>query len=389
MGNFTEIEPPMTLLKALVLFFFPLLGLLQAHAGTYYVSALSGDDGNGDGSQENPWKTITFALTQVPGQMDRIIVRPGIYEPGLGEVFPLLMKEGVSIRGEGKGEAVISSGDRGTNVIEFPSEAFSFQASLESLVIEGGACGILVSAAGVSTQPRILSCTIRDNALDGICLRAGGGGTNIAMVHSNSIHSNGEWGIGVFPEEGGEAVPQVENNEISCNSAGGIGIFTQDGSRAGGKVRYNTIHDNGSHGVFVKCEGPGALADFSLQSCVICGNSGSGVLLVGEDSAVLSPHIGTSTIAFQGIWGIGLSLTGDAIGDPVVANTILWANGRDLEGLSSSQVSFCLISDGTFVGENFNINEDPLFVNAPGRDFHVQLGSPVVDAGDRFAPGVC
>lgn len=34
------------------------------------------------------------------------------------------------------------------------------------------------------------------------------------------------------------------------------------------------------------------------------------------------------------------------------------------------------------------INEDPLFVDAPGGDVHIQSGLPAIDAGDPHAPAL-
>lgn len=59
-----------------LLFIAPLL-----HAGeqsTFYV-ALNGDDASGNGSIAQPWRTITFALDQVPDAAT-IFVRPGVYQ---------------------------------------------------------------------------------------------------------------------------------------------------------------------------------------------------------------------------------------------------------------------------------------------------------------------
>ena len=69
--------------------------------GTYYVSG-SGDDSTGDGSEANPWRTITHAVAQAGGGAPTIFVGAGTYEEAAGEDFPIKLDEhdraGISIR---------------------------------------------------------------------------------------------------------------------------------------------------------------------------------------------------------------------------------------------------------------------------------------------------
>ena len=54
---------------------------------TYYVSTL-GNNTTGDGSEAEPWQTISYALGQVlPG--DTIVAEAGTYDAALGETFPM------------------------------------------------------------------------------------------------------------------------------------------------------------------------------------------------------------------------------------------------------------------------------------------------------------
>lgn len=42
-------------------------GTQTALAGYYFVDAVNGDDGTGDGSPDNPWQTLTFSINQLTG----------------------------------------------------------------------------------------------------------------------------------------------------------------------------------------------------------------------------------------------------------------------------------------------------------------------------------
>ncbi|MCH2103067.1 MAG: Ig-like domain-containing protein, partial [Planctomycetes bacterium] len=84
--------------------------------GNYYVSG-SGDDDTGNGSESNPWRTITHAVSQagVDGSISTIMVGAGTYSPSSGESFPIdLDQHGgtagaqqISIIGPGDGSALI------------------------------------------------------------------------------------------------------------------------------------------------------------------------------------------------------------------------------------------------------------------------------------------
>ena len=81
-----------------ILFFFLTQGLL---AQDFYV-ATTGSDSTGDGSNSNPWATITNALDNVPdGSV--VLVKPGLYEGHirLRGIFPtVLLLSGSSLNME-------------------------------------------------------------------------------------------------------------------------------------------------------------------------------------------------------------------------------------------------------------------------------------------------
>ena len=60
--------------------------------GTYYVSG-AGDDVTGDGSEANPWRTITHAVEQAGGGQPTIMVGAGQYTVDAGEEYPIRIDE--------------------------------------------------------------------------------------------------------------------------------------------------------------------------------------------------------------------------------------------------------------------------------------------------------
>ena len=77
-------------------------------ATTYYVDAVNGSNSTGNGSAAAPWKTITYALSQVGDPPSEIHVAPGNYNAALGESFPLVMESGTSLLGAGYTTTLIS-----------------------------------------------------------------------------------------------------------------------------------------------------------------------------------------------------------------------------------------------------------------------------------------
>uniref|UniRef100_A0ACD5GTC8 DUF1565 domain-containing protein n=1 Tax=Desertifilum tharense IPPAS B-1220 TaxID=1781255 RepID=A0ACD5GTC8_9CYAN len=86
----------------------------QAERTQLYVNPASGSDASGRGNTQAPFKTLTHALKVA--KADTVIqLAPGTYSTETGEVFPIVMKSGVTIVGNPstKGEGiVIRGGDR-------------------------------------------------------------------------------------------------------------------------------------------------------------------------------------------------------------------------------------------------------------------------------------
>ena len=75
----------LALVLSLGLVALPMAGTVEASPGTTNYVATTGSDTTGDGSEGNPWATITYSLTQVIAG-DTIIVAPGTYVEYTGPV---------------------------------------------------------------------------------------------------------------------------------------------------------------------------------------------------------------------------------------------------------------------------------------------------------------
>jgi hypothetical protein len=147
---------------------------------------------------------------------------------------------------------------------------------------------------------------------------------------------------GIYCESGSSAV--IENNKITGGIAKGIIIDSSTG-----QIRNNWIYD-----------------------------SDEGILL----SAVTAPvAISNNTITDNADYGIrAVSCTAPNI--PNISNCIIWDNDDDLSGCYASYS--CIedtfdVNDANYAG---SINTDPCFVDADANNFHLDINSLCINAGD-------
>lgn len=110
------------------------------------------------------------------------------------------------------------------------------------------------------------------------------------------------------------------------------------------------------------------------------GNRVEGVRIVNN---TIADNAGAAIEILQNVSG-----TGNSVAGVTVVNTILWRNGIDfvgpefpVPGSPPDSVSFSIVSASGFAGANGNIAADPRFVNPGLGDFHLETGSPAIDAG--------
>ncbi len=238
---------------------------IPAGAVLLYVNPVLGTDTDSAGRTENtPYRTIAYALLQAkPGNV--IQLARGSYSAQSGEVFPLTLPAGVTLRGEEaeKGQTVVIIG--GGNYI---SPTFARQNVALRAVGNSDIRGIAVTnpntrGTGIwveSANSTIQNCTFKDSNRDGIFVT----GTSVPRILDNTFIKNGGQGISVannakgeirgnlFQENGfglaiGEnAQPSVTGNTIIRNTDG---IYLNGSARP--ILRNNTISSNQRDGIVV------------------------------------------------------------------------------------------------------------------------------------------
>jgi len=190
--------------------------LSKSEVEVLLVNPVTGDDTNGTGTEQAPFKTITQAL-QVAGSNTVILLSPGVYSTQTGEIFPLRMKPGVTIQGNPR--------TRGQDVVIEGGGSFkSPSAARQDITILGadqaGLRGVTVvnpnkQGYGLwieSSSPLIVDNTFTGNTKGGISLN----GDSAPTIRSNYFYDNGGNGITV----NGTLQPEMRENVFEDNGLG-------------------------------------------------------------------------------------------------------------------------------------------------------------------------
>ncbi|MBW4579231.1 MAG: DUF1565 domain-containing protein [Tildeniella nuda ZEHNDER 1965/U140] len=229
-----------------------------------YVNPASGNDASGGGSESNPYRTIAYALRQAtPGTY--VQLARGSYTESSGEVFPLNVPPGVTLRGEEseKGQTVAIIG--GGNLISptFARQNVTLQASKDTEIRGVSFTNPNTRGTGIwveSVNPKITDCTFNRNNREGIFITGTGnpvisnsvftqnGGNGISVANrakgdiSGNVFQNTGFGLAVA----GNATPRIAGNRIIENTDG---LYINDAARP--ILRNNTIENNKRDGIVV------------------------------------------------------------------------------------------------------------------------------------------
>jgi hypothetical protein len=154
---------------------------------------------------------------------------------------------------------------------------------------------------------------------------------------------------------------QIHHNE-------GMGIHN---GNPGQIVDGVAIHNNGTHGIIFRYGPPGNI----VRNSLFYNNKDSGIWGGGRDYQFLNnTFVGNTMGILSGTDGPNFS----------VINNIFFNTGMPIDGVEPATRSgnLCYGSADPVVCQ---LNGDPGFVNAAAGDFHVESGSPAVDAGTLMA----
>jgi hypothetical protein len=217
------------------------------------------------------------------------------------------------------------------------------------------------------------------------------------MIVSNIIKDNGAWLA--YPNGGGgiaimyESKPYILNNTIVNNHAGfGGGIYSRDseGIIVGNIISSNSSYDDGG-GIAIWWSSLIIEQNLFIRNFTgeVDHGWGGGIYIMSTDPSLIRNN--TFYDNWANAWGGGIYVEFDY--SIVIANNIFMLN--EPRGISASWDSVILlyndlwanIPDDYSPGE-FDISEDPLFVNPGNDNFHLLPDSPCIDAGNPDTPNI-
>jgi parallel beta-helix repeat protein len=179
-----------------------------------HVNPITGNDGQGNGTSERPYKSITQVL-KVAQPNTVILLAPGTYSSSSGEQFPIVLKPDVIIQGnpQNRGQSIIIQGS---------GYFISPTAAGQNITILAG------DRAGLSG----LTVINRADRGYGVWVESG-----TPVIADNTFTGNTHDGISVV----GYATPIIKGNYFTRNGANGITLFGN--SKA--EVRENIFENTG------------------------------------------------------------------------------------------------------------------------------------------------
>ncbi len=427
------------LLNAVVL---TLLCVAQTEARNYYIDAVNGDNINGDGSFENPYKHIILVFKQgdmQPG--DEIHLAPGLYtdEPdrfGFRESFPIDLSDGISLHGASAADVILEASRTSNAIIQVVNNSQPVTISGVKIyhtyqngtgikitdcmteIVTVFDCEITENNYGLyimKSQAIIDRCIISKNAVTDLNNYIGGAGlycdTSILDISNSEIRDNTvkgrAQGGGVYCYN--RSSMTLYNTVISGNTASGSygggnggGIHILNSSEA--TVDRCTIKENHSseNGGGINCSGNLHITNSMIANnkaggsgggmyikktatilhCTFLENtSASGTVSVENSDVRIGNCIFVRAMKSEDAPGYAISELNES-SDPQVFSNLFWDNAENFY-LDEGSYGIPLVLTLNFMLEEAwdNISEDPGFINADKGNFDLQSNSPCIDAG--------
>jgi hypothetical protein len=415
---------------------------VSIHASELFV-APAGSDSN-DGTARSPFATITYASTMArPG--DTVRIKAGVYSEhvrigtsgaaglpvsyvaeagaivdgsnitlsdGDGDGLFLVsgqshvIVDGITIRNTNHHGITVSAGNDSNNVSDI---------TIRNCVTRNtDGAGIIVYGTYPFVKYQLSNVLVEDN--DVIAPQQGrfngnnrwheditvGGGVENFIIRGNHVDAmkTDEWNGGPL---GIDAKDGVRNGKIYNNHVENIpsqGIYV-DGGKDGAyniEIYQNRVHDIFGYGIIVGAEEAGRVDNIKIYNNIVYDTGWSGVLVddylrvAGPPQEKTGIHIFNNTLqstGFKDTWTGGIQAASGTSGK--VFNNIIDTDNPLAVAQGNYVVTHnCIHGDRSETGETGSnvVEGSPEFIDAANADFHLQAGSPCIDAGiSAAAPG--
>jgi len=239
-----------------------------------YVNPNTGDDKRGEGSEREPFKTLTQAL-MVAKPKTEILLAPGTYSKATGENFPIIIDTDVTVKG--------SSAGQGSNVVIKGSGVFiSPTGAGQNVAMAIEKAGNLTGVTVTNSDPRgyglwiesgnalVASNTFRGNGNAGISIN----GNSSAKISDNYFYNNGGNGVVAY----GKSNTEIDKNIFDKTS---FGVSLTQNSQA---ILTNNRFSNNRVGIILEGN-----AQATLRNNVVENSRENGLIAVGQSQ----PDLGT------------------------------------------------------------------------------------------------
>ena len=342
------------------------------HPARTFYTAIDGNDKN-PGSREQPFRTIGHAVPLLEAG-DLLYVRQGEYREHVSTVSRPLGG------GSGWDRPIVLAGMPGETIVVRPPErdsgeplvdlAFPRQQYLvfDNLVLDAADATVPFRSQSPdgkelpSSHIRLINCELAQSNRSAVSFVGDDHQFINCRIHDNG-HAESDHGLIV---SGARSL--IHGCDIYHNAGCGI-CFSQaaPGTASNNLIRGNRIHDNSPTGAGSPGIGLRAGRKNLVYDNIIWGNPyGIVIDTRGSDEQILNNTI-------YGNRGPGVAIAGDKeTHDNVVRNNILIRN-REPNLFDSWST--------TTVKDHNMVDGDPRFRDPEGNDFHLQAGSPAIDAG--------
>jgi len=374
-------------------------GSVEAVSGITSESWVRESDGNDArvvSTPDQPWRTITRALSSTEGT---VWVRVGNYT--VGESFPLYLLTGQQLKGYGTEVATVDSGTAEKDTINLGNNT-----TIEGLVVKNGNMGIYYTAVNVVGSGAVVkSCEVSKEGTNGYGIYVSGANAKIL----NNTVTGGDCTVYFSAGEDRLINGLIEGNIINCSSYCLLWLSGADNPI----VRSNTFNNTSTDGDGIdiidsvnatiesnKVIGPG----FGGGYCGIWLYYGNGSVTSNEVRGWQDSVDGYGIYTSGGDWLINKNtLVKNQVGvyarvnttirNSIIASEVGGYSAIGTKGIYQTGTGGTVISEynclyandttyeGTVQSKAGDIYLDPKFVSAESNDFHLQTTSPCIDAG--------
>jgi PKD repeat protein len=324
-------------------------GYINTYTGPVYYVSTSGSDSEGNGSEEYPFSTIQHGI-DVSSYGDTVLVQAGTYV------------ENINYNGK---NIVVQGVDKTTTIID------------------GGQNGSVVMFNNNEQSTAVLN---------GFTLINGSGYEQYAGY---------KYGGGIFCNESNPTLTNLIITENSTNDRGG-GIYCHSSNPIIANVAIsNNIATEYDHaaggGIYLHSHSSPILTNVLIANNTANISSGGLVCDIYCDPILTNVTIVNNISSEEGS-EIFMELDSDV----TLINSIIWSESPHEVVMKYSSDRPCTITisysdikngiegidenNGTVTWGSGNIDADPLFVDESNGDFHLQWGSPAIDAGNPESP---